>query len=310
MRRGLRGLPIVLGLLWVAAAADAITLMNMEASPAAREFLGLDQYDGGGYPRVWLTTGGQMPNSQQFFVPGATQVPYRHDFFGRRTFIWHTDGADDGFQPSGLLGALRPNLFLRRSLAELSWETLRRLVWGLPHRYDPLLPGFVDRWGSGLGIGESGASFAGRIEWRSDRVHFDVSDFYGDVVDRWGGGLGIGEPGASPGWVSAFPPRSWSGVGLTVIGLSRLNSYPSDPSDFYFPSASVASGVSASVASHTALVPEPGTGVLLLAGLCALAMTNRRRRRRVVIDRASPGHRLLPIAFRRDLPRQLAGHRG
>jgi len=70
-----------------------------------------------------------------------------------------------------------------------------------------------------------------------------------------------------PTTVSALPPSPSFGGSLEW----RWDRFDFDVNDFYVASAST------SVASSTALVPEPGTAVLLLGGLCALAARRRLR---------------------------------
>ena len=82
MRRGLRGLLIVLGMLWVAAAADASTILIGDSSIELPSFVAHE---------VSEIPGGASVRQTEVSTPG-TRTWVRaggNPRFGRRDFIWH-----------------------------------------------------------------------------------------------------------------------------------------------------------------------------------------------------------------------------
>ncbi len=315
MRRGLRGLLIVLGMLWVAASAGALTLWNGESSLELRSFSDPDyggvlvggpedstlSYWRRGDPYTILGANpsyplrGFMPRDPALFGRRSF-VPYPYprlappssirtggdSRFGRRDFAWYPspvmppnfftppnrnlyaplggfptlpgmrvlyhplgrfpglygNGVYNGFQPSRFFTTSRPDLLLRRSPADLSWQILRGLVGVLPYPNDSV-PSFIGGWDGAVG----------------------VEPF--DGPDGPDGFDGPDEPGA------VF----WSLPGLEQV--SPLGASLEFRSDRISSEVQESFG-EASAVMNIALVPEPGTGALLLAGLCALAARRRR----------------------------------
>jgi len=141
-------------MLWVAAAADALTLWNADSSLESR-FLLVDEIseDYGGVVDGKLG-GPTLVTRDQVRAGGNSR-------FGRRDFIWHpgrrvlyhpldglpgTIGGFPGLGDNDIPGPFDdpwPNRLRRRKLSGESWRILRDLVNVLPNRYDPV-PSFTD----------------------------------------------------------------------------------------------------------------------------------------------------------------------
>jgi hypothetical protein len=241
-------LVLVLGMLWVAASADALTMRDgLVPSLEPRlplvdrieeDYAGvLRAYPGdpiGVYarrPSNYTLLG--VPPSYQLrgFMPRSFPTYSRlraferaggNARFGRRDFIFHTGlpSLPNYYLPGrrGLFWNPSGNLLLRRDLAELSWRRLRGLVAAL--RLEPIIP--IARLGD--------------RRWGGVTMRIIGPDAF--LPDENGGAVLRMQPG--PGAVLRMQPEP------------------------------------VSVASNSAIVPEPATGALLLAGLCALAARRRR----------------------------------
>jgi hypothetical protein len=271
MGRGSRGLVVVLGMLWLAASASASTLWNGEASLLLGSRIGEDNAAlwVGDYPGVWVgapITIHRIPSSYEprqlvSYDRRAAGAPR----FGRRDFIWH---------PSPVPFS---NRYVNRSPGSLGGPTL----------YHPLerLLGFrdngvyADRWPQLLGEDPSSSLLfrqrLAELSWRTLRdlvvlplpyVNEPVLDF----IDRRGAKL-------------IMVDDRGPGLDLLRVGLGReayalLPGLDTEPwlGDFNVPYELWDFG-SASVVVNAAPIPEPATGALLLAGLCALSARRRLR---------------------------------
>lgn len=248
MRRGLRGLVIVLGTLWVAASAGASTLLYANlwdggAAPFEGRPLLVDQiiedYAGplNESPEAPVVSDG-TPTRR--LMPGAPR-------FGRRDFIWHPGPI---IPPNLPLPTLPEGPVLYHPLGPFSPGPFTGFDgFGMLDMLEWLLEGFC----SNLLLPRD---FAG-APWQIPRDPVEVPSFPGPLLSPW------------------YPFDGWDSTLTLVGGLESVQIDAAGLESNSFEGTSAGGDPSAASVAVSA-IPEPATGALLLAGLCALAARRRR----------------------------------